>query len=591
MKELTFPTDLQPLRGTWDVADDIRIANVQKRDIYRAPTEPSFVAWTILWKESSGDIKLSFAEVIGDLRSWPPAKLFRNNNIEAYLKTLVSTDGGEKWTDTGWREDFVEEKDGCVDHHIRHVFELPDGKLLRSYFKVAGDGLIFKRPVSTYNEHKVGTDFPFDYDHTKPVDHQHEVSTISTSDSGGRSWTEIYKGDRPPYFWMTGIHLLADGTLVAIGGTWRDHRKCHGVPGKDWQYAIIESKDQGRSWSDPVILAEDDDELNPMLFTEECDFVELDDGQLMIIHRTGGAGCCRQQYLKRDAAGTWQPGPSVINRALPHSGYPYLHRASDGTIFYYSHMAMRYSCDDGGTWGTLDLGFSYYGQLTEVSPGKILAVTQKNIGDCPFPWKYDASMLQTTFDYDRIGVAGQEDTEVRNALAILDVGTPGDFHIALELRADGACGIAYQVDDDSHYRFIALTIPDNQTRMPANAPPVPRNAFMQIGKVEDGNMTVLRKEYVGKALAGSWCELQVSRQNDLLKAACTISADEFWNNTYTCFGDEDPGAGSLALFCNKSTGAFRNVRFAATALSIRDNWLGRAGETAKRIALDAGREE
>ena len=81
MKDLTFPADLQPVQGTWDVTGDIRIANVQKRDIYLAPTEPSFVAWAILWKESSGDIKLSFAEVMGDLRSWPPAKLFRNNNI------------------------------------------------------------------------------------------------------------------------------------------------------------------------------------------------------------------------------------------------------------------------------------------------------------------------------------------------------------------------------------------------------------------------------------------------------------------------------------------------------------------------------
>jgi len=259
-------------------------------------------------------------------------------------------------------------------------------------------------------------------------------------------------------------------------------------------------------------------------------------------------------------------------------------------VFYYCHTSIKYSCDDGETWGEIPLGFSYYGQLTEVAPGRILAVTQKNIGDCPYPWKHDVSMRQTTFDYERIGVAEQRDEKRTGALAALAVGEPTDFHVALDMRLDAASGIAYQVAAGA-YRFVALTVPGNASRLPRGRATTPQNAFLQIGKVEGGRTTVLRKIAVGKALPGKWVELQVSRKGDFLTAACSLGAEEEgWGETYTCVRDEGAGAGGLALFTNKSTAAFRNVRYSATPEAIRDNWLHRVDE-ATRIALDAGRAE
>ena len=58
-----------------------------------------------------------------------------------------------------------------------------------------------------------------------------------------------------------------------------------------------------------------------------------------------------------------------------------------------------------------------------------------------------------------------------------------------------------------------------------------------------------------------------------MKVACSLSFADVWDATYNCFRDEKGAFGSLALFTNKSTGAFRNVRFEASALSIRENWL------------------
>ena len=69
---------------------------------------------------------------------------------------------------------------------------------------------------------------------------------------------------------------------------------------------------------------------------EENDFVELDDGRLLMILRTGGAGMHMQTiYLSRDQKGIWTATPPTSNPDFVHSGYPYMLRTSDGVIFYY----------------------------------------------------------------------------------------------------------------------------------------------------------------------------------------------------------------------------------------------------------------
>ena len=567
MKALHFPADFESRRGNWKTRADIAVTNIKKRDIYRSSLEPSYVSWAILWKESSGALKLSFVEATGDQTAWPPVYNFNSRDIEYYLKTLVSCDSGETWTDTGWREDLDPIWELNPDHHIRHVFELPDGSLMRNYCHTV-EGVTKKQPLLLYDEAKEKTgDFPFSRV-GPPCETHSKFSSIWTSADGGRSWKEIYLFDKEPPFFITAIHALRDGRIVALGAAPGDPRGPSTATG-----ALTESRDGGQSWSEPVAVAENDDLLCPEGIGEECDFVELDDGRLLLIWRTDASGSCmRQMTLWRDSGGAWQASPAAINPFLVHSGYPYMHRASDGTIFYYCHTSIKYSCDNGASWGELPPGLSYYGQLMEVSPGRILAVTQMNIGDCSYPWIRDASMLQTTFDYRRTGVACQLDPDTIGALATLDVGEPADFHVALELRSDAACGLAYQVSE-SGYRFAAITMPANDSRLPDKDKGGEQNAFLVVGKVEGGRTDILRNIFVGKAVPGSWAELQVTRRGELLKTAARLpAAGDDWGSIYACVRDEDAAPGPLALFTNKSAGAFRSVRFAPSAGEIRSNW-------------------
>lgn len=598
MKHLTFPADLKALKGDWITTPDINITNVRKRDIYRAAEEPSYVAWAILWKERSGALKLSFVEVTGDKTAWPPTYNFNSRDLEYYLKTLVSRDGGETWTDTGWREDLDQLWERNPDHHIRHVFELPDGRLMRNYaHTIEGETSLARKTMYDAGKDKGGHPFPFSS--SDPVLTYPKFSSIWTSDNQGKDWKEIYLFDKRQRLFITAIHRLTDGTILALGAFRPDE-----VDYNTWSGALTESKDDGKTWSNPMGIIKNDDQLNPQGMGEESDFVELDDGRLLVIWRTDAPGSCmRQLYLERNRNGTWHATPAEINPLFVHSGYPYMHRASDGTIFYYCHTSFKYSCDDGKSWGELPFGYSYYGQLTEVSPGLMLAVTQKNIGDCSYPWKYDTSMFQTTFKYERIGVAQQKDEKTIGALAALKVGNPTDFHVAMEIRVDAASGLAYQVKDGG-YRFVALTIPANSSRLAARAPSEPtaflgtvttavdpQNVFLQIGQIEGNKIRILRKICVGKMVLGGWTELQVSRKGDLLKAAVDLCTSEGRSPTYTCFKDKNVSAGAVALFTNKSSGAFRNVRFSNTPLTIRTNWFRASAEVVRRIILDAGRGE
>ncbi len=576
---------LTTLSGRWAMApDQIDISNVRKTDIYRAPMEPSYVCWAILWKEADGALKLTFTETTGTPALWPPTYKFNNQPFDWYRKTLVSHDGGETWADTGWKEPLDPYWDLNSHHRGYHVIRMQDGSLLRVNPHGVRDA-VRKMDWMVYDESKAMQDFPFGMEESEV----HQVFTaFQTSLDKGRTWQEIFLNRAEPRFWSCAVHQLKNGSLVATGGNGIQN---DGTSGESTQIVLSESWDGGKTWCPMQVLLENEDVLAPIGACEENDFVELADGRLLLIQRGAGIGMY-QLYLTRDESGKWTASKPITFPEFVHSGYPYMHRASDGVVFYYDDTAIRYSCDDGASWNSLPLGFAYYGQLLEVSLGRILAMTQKNMGDCPYPWKHDTTMLQTTFDYERISVVEQTNPDGA-AVGAIDGQDYTDFHAYADVRADGETGLVFDLDGDS-YGFAAVVIPCNEFRAPGRAARAEQDAALVIGKCESGKISVSRRVGIGKVVPGAWVEMQLDRSGEILKAAVKAREGDHTNGqipaTYLVAESAPRSCGKLGFFTNNSTGAFKNVRICPESAEIRSNWRS-PDEGARRIALDAGKQE
>ena len=578
MKDIDIRKQTHGASGTWNAASDqIEISNVKKRNIYRSPEEPSFVCWPILWKESDGTLKVSFTEATGDMAGWPPVYNFNSNKLEYYLKTLISENLGETWKDTGWRENLDPFWVRNSDHHIRHVFQIQDGTILRNYCH-ALDGVTENGHRIIYDESKTMETFPFTLRDAEV--HPKFTSTWKSAD-GGRTWEEIHINRAEPSFFASGIHPLRSGSIIATGG-------CGGN-----RIAITESWDGGRTWSPLQCFGNDRDPIAPEGLSEEMDFVELQDGRLLLIVRTCGMGINHQQmYLSRDKSGRWHASEPSTRPQFPLSGYPYMYRACDETIFYYDDTALRYTCDDGETWHSLPLGYAYYGQLVEATPGHIVSITQMNIGDCAYPWKHDTAMMQTSFDYRRTGVVEQTEAAGSAATATLGETQYGDFHLYAQIRADGETGLIFSADGDSYW-FAALVIPCNKFRAPGKAEKGEQDSALVLGRCEAGRITVLRRVYTSKIAPGSWIEMQIDRKGNILKAAVKFSNEDWSTGKFPAVYNVlcgDFGKGKIGLFTNRSTGAFRNVRIGTGGLDIRSNWYS-SEEAAIHLPLDAGQQK
>ncbi|MFH1006073.1 MAG: sialidase family protein, partial [Candidatus Latescibacterota bacterium] len=501
MKNIYLRKELSSVSGEWRTFDDINVSNVEKSDIYRSPLEPSFVCWPILWKEAGGALKLSFSEASGDVASWPPVYCYRDHDIECYVKTLVSHDSGRTWSDTGWRADLDREWQLSFEHGVRHVLEIQDGSLLRGRCR-AVEGITTNHVKAVYDETKALEDFPFTY--RGPFVIPLGFNSTWKSGDGGKTWEEISPPQPEWNFIGAALHQLRSGSIVATGAITGERGLGMGTMDQTtWRVALTESPDGGRTWSDPQVLAENDDLLASQSMDYESDFVELADGRLLLVQRTDGLGMNMvQMYVSRDGSGRWTATRPEAKAGMLHSGYPYMCRASDGTIFCYLIPYIVYSCDDGVTWNSLRLGNSYYGQLVESSPGRIVAITHTNIGDGPFPWRHDTAMLQTSFCYERIGVAEQTDADRIGAVAMLGDGALEDFHLCAEVRVDGEAGVAFNVNGDT-YGFVAVVIPCNEFRAPGRAGGTGQDAIMMIGRSDAGRLVVLRKQGIGKVIPGS----------------------------------------------------------------------------------------
>ncbi|MPN06729.1 hypothetical protein SDC9_153985 [bioreactor metagenome] len=233
------------------------------------------------------------------------------------------------------------------------------------------------------------------------------------------------------------------------------------------------------------------------------------------------------------------------------------------------------------------MGYTYYGQLLETAPGKILWVFQNNIGDGYYPWKHDAAIRQVTFDYRRIGVAGQSDAAAANALCRIGQNDYTGCHLYAGIKVGHSAGLAFAIRQNSFY-FVTVAREDGDQG---------RNEFpaaLVVGYCEGGKITILRKTYAGNIPPGCRIEMQLDWQPERLKCAVKWN-DRDWNSgdspAVYCNLRHSFGAGGVGLYCDRGTAEFQNLRLTPSGgVEIRSNW-AHGGDGQKVIPLDAGKEE
>lgn len=247
-----------------------------------------------------------------------------NENLPKGGRIVVcySSDEGKTWTDA---QTII---DTPLDDRDPSVVQLADGRILCTFFTYERSG----SDVTTQ-------------------------TGISESSDNGKTWSEprfLFKNvpvSQP-------IRILSDGTLLlpmyAI------------FPGKLPSGAVSLSYDQGKTWSDVIIIPNGGQQLDA-----ETDVIELKDGTLYAIQRDWMG----VSYSK-DKGKTW----SVSKHAGFAGHCPYLYRTKDDVILLATRLPktnLRISRDECQTWSEsllVDDVFGAYPSMVELKDGSILIV-------------------------------------------------------------------------------------------------------------------------------------------------------------------------------------------------------------------------
>ena len=520
--------------GDWRVSYDMDVLDLEQRDLYRSPEEPSWVEWVSLWKEKNGDIRTCFAQYTGNLGLEPSYRFIygRGKSEEAWRQfakdhrlrigpedavattrcdypTLVSHDNGDTWENLGYDQKpcggnmrLVLGADGGYISNGAAIVRCRDGRIVAT---------------AKYQELR----------------------------------TKEYK-------WITDQFLVA----------------------------VRESLDDGKTWSPlQFITPEGSDAQLIKESGEENAIVELDDGRILVMVRCD-PGSPVLTYLTRTGPGEYAATPPKL-LPLPHSGLPELVCGSDGVVWYWGHDGHWYTTDSGESWHRAPFDFyCYYGKMLEAAPNEMLCVTQHLIHDSPYPYWYDSSVRMYRFSWRRSGTLQQNAADQARVLCARDDVQLGDLHLRADVRVDGANGVAFRVQPDAKSFYCLLIVLPGHEMYERYFPPEieaevlaanytssdtmtvgSREPMLVIARVEGEKRTVLRGMRLKYLPRGSWVRLQVKVKDDLIQGAVNTDPP-----IYVGARDGHFTTGGIGLFTDTSTGAFKNVAAWASPQMIRDLW-------------------
>jgi hypothetical protein len=393
--------------------------------------------------------------------------------------------------------------------------------------------------------------------------------------------------------------ICRDGRIVDTAGSEEFNQEFQA--GRKHLLGLHESFDGGKTWTPMQWITGRYENGKPVeQATEEHSFVELDDGRLLFIIRADEMHHPLAAWLTRHPDGKYTCDSPVIVTSMPHAGKPSMVRTSDGTIWYWG--ARHYhSLDDGKTWQGLpdsQVFPAYYGKMMAAG-NQILCITQKDIGDDPYPPLRDASIEQIRFSGRRIAVLRQ--TSRNDSTAIIKLEGPGysDLHLRADVRLDKADGVAFRVSPDGKsYYALMLVMPGADVRKRWTPPPVqgatlsayfpgmldvashdeiekgivkiaPRPLAV-LARVDNGHLTVLRGINAGEANPGTWVQVQVKVRGDLIQAAVANGSAP---PNYLGVHDATYTEGAIGFLTDAgSQGEFKDLDLWPSPQMMRDLW-------------------
>ena len=358
----------------------MEIWNLRRSFIYHSPQYPGYTCWCGLWNMPDDSVMCCFTQATGrfkdrpkapaEVRSaldWPPSQQSQEfaktrdeydmTGLDLQNVHLCSTDLGESW-DLVSADPFRTCMNGITGEAETG---LPDGNLLRGVW---------------------GPYLPYD-------DVLHD-GYMQRSADGSRTWggPEIIHDTEAYLFWPKRIRVLRDGRVLTGGGLIRRDPE-HGTRlgwSKCITMALFVSDDAGRSWAGPVDVVPQGQQGKELGLSEEFDWAELDDGDLLLVMRADShpEGACRMQTRLIKNADVWEP-TRVEKAPFPHSGHPKILTTREGIILHVATTAISWTADEGLTWCDLPLhdglaelrkehATPYYPKAVQMANGEILIV-------------------------------------------------------------------------------------------------------------------------------------------------------------------------------------------------------------------------
>jgi hypothetical protein len=278
---------------------------------------------------------------------------------------------------------------------------------------------------------------------------------------------------------------------------------------------------------------------------------------------------------------------------MPHSGMPSLIKCGDGTIWYWGIEGLYYTLDEGKTWKPLPKYrfSSYYGKVMAVGANQVLCVSQRDIGDSPYPHLRDAYIGRVLFSYRRIGIMKQTDTSPSLALTRMKESNYKDLHILVDVKLDKADGLAFRISPDgkSFYGFAVIlpgtgaykrwAFPEMRDETLSTWQPGLLHAHVPddmrvlpiavLARVEHGKINVVRGAGIENIKRGEWIQLQVKVQGDIIQAAVGDSVQP----TYIGVRDSTYNDGGIGFITDDgSLGEFKGLHVWSSPQMIRNLW-------------------